>query len=296
MRKKWTLTNCFTRTLTKERNVDRNLQLTRGGSAAVFLLVDPVASWKKIAAKALPLQTLRWLPVTAAPVIGRSSVRYVSLLRTWTPITDRSLFDFGLIHMHTRTFECLMRRTSSSNFCLTAETNRTFEHSFHPYHFQTSSFYSTVVDRAWFFTSNKIKLPKILRFLQCKLLFSYENNAGSNFLHSSTFFYRLGIERKKVVLNIEQWKTKERLCEIYQNLLNSFMITQNKGELPTCLALTSVTEQFSNYSSNQVYFSPVMILFLKLNLDNNWRRVPVKISSVFFFHVRTESARESCWS
>ena len=35
-------------------------------------------------------------------------------------------------------------------------------------HFQTSSFYSTVVDRAWFFTSNKIKLPKMLRFLQCK--------------------------------------------------------------------------------------------------------------------------------
>ena len=61
------------------------------------------------------------------------------------------------------------------------------------------------------------------------------------------------------------------------------MITQNKGEWPTCLALTSVTEQFSNYSSNQVYFSPVMILFLKLNLDNNWRRVSVKISSVFFF-------------
>ena len=61
------------------------------------------------------------------------------------------------------------------------------------------------------------------------------------------------------------------------------MITQNKGEWPACLALTSVTEQFSNYSSNQVYFSPVRILFLELNLDNNWRRVSVKISSVFFF-------------
>ena len=32
-------------------------------------------------------------------------------------------------------------------------------------HFQTSSFYSTVVDRGWFFTSNKIKMPKMLRFL-----------------------------------------------------------------------------------------------------------------------------------
>ena len=66
------------------------------------------------------------------------------------------------------------------------------------------------------------------------------------------------------------------------------MITQNKGEWPTCLALTSVTQQFSNYSSNQVYFSPVMILFLKLNLDNNWRRVSVKISSVFFSFFMSE--------
>ena len=31
-------------------------------------------------------------------------------------------------------------------------------------HFQTSSFYSTVVIRAWFFASNKIKLPKNVTF------------------------------------------------------------------------------------------------------------------------------------
>ena len=70
------------------------------------------------------------------------------------------------------------------------------------------------------------------------------------------------------------------------------MITQNKGEWPTCLALIS-TEQFPNESSNQVYCSLVKILFLKVNLDN-WRWVYVKISSGFFFHVRKESARESC--
>ena len=42
-------------------------------------------------------------------------------------------------------------------------------------HFKTSSFYSTVVDRAWFFTSKKIKLPIFSN--ANTLLFSHENNA-----------------------------------------------------------------------------------------------------------------------
>ena len=79
--------------------------------------------------------------------------------------------------------------------------------------FQTSSFYSTVVDRAWFFTSNKIKLPKILRLLQCKhvALLPWKQCKSSNFSHSLTFFYRLGIERKKNLLNIEQWKNEGKV-------------------------------------------------------------------------------------
>ena len=98
-------------------------------------------------------------------------------------------------------------------------------------------------------------------------------------------FYRLGIEKKKVVLNIEQWKTKERLCEILSEFVQ-FLHDHAKQRRVAYLFSSNFcyTEQFSNYSSNQVYFSPVMILFLKLiNLDNNWRRVSVKISSVFFF-------------
>ena len=48
--------------------------------------------------------------------------------------------------------------------------------------------------------------------------------------------------------------------------VKTFMITQNKGQWPTCLALTSVTEQSSNKSSNQIYLSLVMILSLKISL------------------------------
>ena len=77
-------------------------------------------------------------------------------------------------------------------------------------------------------------------------------------------------------------KNERKVVWNLSEFVKTFMITQHEREWPTCLALTSVTEQFSNWSSNQVYFSPVMILFLKLNLDN-WRRVSVKISSVFFF-------------
>ena len=121
-------------------------------------------------------------------------------------------------------------------------------------HFQTRSFYSTVVDRAWFFTSNKIKLPKYYVFSNANCSSPMKTMQDQISRIRQHFFKDSGSKAKKIVLNIEQWKTKERLSEIYQNLLCSFMITQNKGEWPTCLALTSVTEQFSNYSSNQVYF------------------------------------------
>ena len=48
--------------------------------------------------------------------------------------------------------------------------------------------------------------------------------------------------------------------------VKTFMITQNKGEWPSCLALASVTQQSSNKSSNQIYLSLVMILSLKISL------------------------------
>ena len=115
-------------------------------------------------------------------------------------------------------------------------------------HFQTSSFYSTMVDRAWLFTSNKIKLPKRLRFLQCKhvALLPWKQCRSSKFSHSLTFCYRLGIERKKIVLNREQGKNEGKVVWNLSEFVKTFMITQNKGEWPTCLALNSVTEQFSN--------------------------------------------------
>ena len=110
-------------------------------------------------------------------------------------------------------------------------------------HFQTRSFYSTVVARAWFFASNKIKLPKMLRFLLCKhvALLPCKQCRSSNFSHSLTFFYRLGIERKKIVLNIEQWKNEGKVVWNLSEFVKTFMLTQNEGEWPTCLALTSFT-------------------------------------------------------
>ena len=61
--------------------------------------------------------------------------------------------------------------------------------------------------------------------------------------------------------------------------VKTVMITQNKGEWPTCLALTSVTEQSSSKSSNPIYLSLVMILSLKIPVSlSNLRRVSVKFA------------------
>ena len=43
--------------------------------------------------------------------------------------------------------------------------------------------------------------------------------------------------------------------------VKTFMIPQNKGEWPVCLALTSVAEQSSNKSSKQVYLSNYDFVF-----------------------------------
>ena len=121
----------------------------------------------------------------------------------------------------------------------------------------------------------------MLRFLQCKhvALLPWKQCRGSNFLHSLTFLIDSESKEKYCFEHMK----KRRVVWNPSEFVKTFMITQNKRsrEWPTCLALTSVTEQFSNWSSNQVYFSLVMILFLKVNLDN-WRRVSVKTSSVFF--------------
>ena len=78
-------------------------------------------------------------------------------------------------------------------------------------HFRTSSFYSDVVYRAWFFTSNKIKLPNMLRFLHCKhvALLPWNQWRSSNFSQSLTFFHRLGIERKNCFENRTMKKQKK---------------------------------------------------------------------------------------
>ena len=88
-------------------------------------------------------------------------------------------------------------------------------------HFQTSSFYSTVVDRAWFFTSNKIKLPKCYVFSYANtLFFSHENNGGVQISRIRYhFFTDSGSKEKNCLEHRTMKKTKERLCEIYQNLL-----------------------------------------------------------------------------
>ena len=60
------------------------------------------------------------------------------------------------------------------------------------------------------------------------------------------FFTDSGSKEKKIVLNIEQWKNEGKVVWNLSEFVKTFMITQNKGEWPTCLALTSVAEQFSN--------------------------------------------------
>ena len=100
-------------------------------------------------------------------------------------------------------------------------------------HFQTSSFHSTVVDRAWFFTSNKIKLPKMLRFLQCKHIALLPwKQCRIKFLAFVNIFLQTRDRKKKMVLNKEQWKTKET-CEIYHNLLKpSWSRKTKESDLP----------------------------------------------------------------
>ena len=140
--------------------------------------------------------------------------------------------------------------------------NAIFDHS------QTSSFYSAMVDRAWFFAINKNKLPKCYVFSHGNtLVFSHENNAGVQIYRiREHFFLQTRDQKKKIVLNIEQWKNEGKVMWNLSEFVKTFMITQNKGEWPTCFSLASVTEQSSNKSSNQIYLSLVMILSLKINL------------------------------
>ena len=138
----------------------------------------------------------------------------------------------------------------------------------HSWPSQRSSFYSTVVDRAWFFTSNKNKLPKCYVFSHANtLVFSHESNAGVQIYRiREHFFLQTRDRKKKFVLNREQWKNEGKVMWNLSEYVKTFMITQNKGEWPTCLALGSVTQQSSNKSSNQIYLSLVMILSLKISL------------------------------
>ena len=80
------------------------------------------------------------------------------------------------------------------------------------------------------------------------------------------FFLQTRDRKKKIVLNIEQWKNEGKVMWNLSEFVKTFMITQNKGEWPTSLALASVTQHSSNKSSNQIYWSLVMILSLKISL------------------------------
>ena len=64
------------------------------------------------------------------------------------------------------------------------------------------------------------------------------------------FFTDLGSKEKKNCFEHRTMKKRRKGCvkSILSEFVKTFMITQNKGDLewPTCLALTSVTEQFSN--------------------------------------------------
>ena len=111
------------------------------------------------------------------------------------------------------------------------------------------------------------------------------------------FFYKLGIERKKLfwTQNLAM-KTCGKFVENLSKFVKTFMITQNKGEWPTCLALTSVqgrTILKQIVKSNRLEPSYDFVYenkFLKI-----WDVGPWRSQAFFFFHSRTESARERCW-
>ena len=66
------------------------------------------------------------------------------------------------------------------------------------------------------------------------------------FLAFVNIFLQTRDRKKRIVLNIEQWKNEGKVVwNLSEFVKTRVMITQNKGEWPTCLALTSVTEQFS---------------------------------------------------
>ena len=68
------------------------------------------------------------------------------------------------------------------------------------------------------------------------------------FLAFVNIFLQTRDREKKIVFNIEKWNNERKVVWNLSEFVKTFMITQNKGEWPTgtCLALTSVTEQFSN--------------------------------------------------
>ena len=89
-------------------------------------------------------------------------------------------------------------------------------------HFQTSSFYSTVIIRAWFFASNKIKLPQNVTFSPMQTRCSSPMKTMREFKYLAFFNIFLknrDRKKKKLFWTQNNEKTKERLCEIYQNLL-----------------------------------------------------------------------------
>ena len=96
--------------------------------------------------------------------------------------------------------------------------------------FQTSSFYSTVVDRAWFFASNKLNCPKMLRFLQCKhvALLPWKQCRSSNISHSLTFFLKNRDRKKKNGCEHTTMKNEGKVVWNLSEFVKTFMITHCK--------------------------------------------------------------------
>ena len=125
---------------------------------------------------------------------------------------------------------------------------------FHPWPFSNKLFLRAFSILLWlimddFLQATKLNCQKCYVFSNANtLLFSHETCRSSNSSHSLTFLYRLGSRdrKKRIVLNIEQWKNERKVVWNLSEFVKTIMITHNKGEWPTCLALTSVAEQFSN--------------------------------------------------
>ena len=116
-----------------------------------------------------------------------------------------------------------------------------------------------------------------------------------NFSHSSAFFYRLATERK----NCFEHRTMKNEGKVVWNLseiLKTFMTHAKQRRVAYLFSSGRLLLPNSSQTTRQIKstLAQLWLCFLKLNLANDLGDGCSSRSQAFFFHVRTESTRDSC--